>query len=414
MSKVLENFLRYISYDTQSQEDREEVPSTQKQFRLAEQLARELRELGAEEVRLDDHCYVYAAIPASPGKEGLPPLGFIAHMDTSPAVSGAGVKARIVERYDGGDIPLNDEGAVLSPGQYPSLLRYRGQDLVVTDGRTLLGADDKAGVAEIMAMAGVLLAHPELPHPPIRIAFTPDEEVGRGTDFFDIPGFGAAYAYTVDGGELGELEYENFNAASAKLTIHGRSIHPGAAKGKMVNALLLGMEFQWMLPPFENPACTEGYEGFYHLDAMEGSVEAAVLHYILRDHDREKLEAKKARFLAICDYLNQKYGPGTFVPELRDNYSNMKEQILPHFHLIDNAKRAMEEVGITPKVEPIRGGTDGARLSWEGLPCPNLCTGGANYHGTHEFVCVQSMEKIVALLLRIAAIYAGPEAKPAP
>ena len=402
MSEVLDRFLRYVSYDTQSKEDEEDIPSTSCQLALARLLRDELTQMGAVQVRMDDHGYVYAKILSNTSRP-VPALGFIAHMDTTPALSGRDVKPQLVKNYDGGDICLNQElGIVLSPADFPELLEYKGQTLVTTDGTTLLGADDKAGVAEIMSMAAWLLAHPEKEHGDICIAFTPDEEVGRGADLFDVEGFGAAGAYTVDGGALGELEYENFNAASARLTIQGSSIHPGSAKGRMKNALLIGMEFQSLLPAFENPMYTEGYEGFYHLDHMQGNVEQAVLEYIIRDHDREKFEKKKVFFQQAADFLNQKYGENTVQPMIRDSYYNMREIIEPHFYLVERAKAAMEELGITPQIVPIRGGTDGARLSYMGVPCPNLCAGGLNAHGKYEYVPVESMERIVELLVRLA------------
>ena len=402
MSEVLDRFLRYVSYDTQSKEEEEAIPSTSSQLALAKLLRDELTQMGAAQVRMDEHGYVYAKILSNTSRS-VPALGFIAHMDTSPALSGRDVKPQLVKNYDGGDICLNQEhGIVLSPADFPELLEYKGQTLVTTDGTTLLGADDKAGVAEIMSMAAWLLAHPEKEHGDICIAFTPDEEVGRGADLFDVEGFGAAGAYTVDGGALGELEYENFNAASARLTIQGSSIHPGSAKGRMKNAILIGMEFQSLLPTFENPMYTEGYEGFYHLDHMEGNVEQAVLEYIIRDHDREKFEKKKVFFQQAADFLNQKYGENTVQPVIRDSYYNMREVIEPHFYLVERAKAAMEELGITPRIAPIRGGTDGARLSYMGLPCPNLCAGGHNAHGKYEYVSVESMERIVELLVRLA------------
>lgn len=405
MSRVVDYFLQYVQMDTQSDEESRSVPSTAKQLELGRLLEKQLKELGASDVRLDEKGYVYAKIPAT-CPERLPVLGFIAHMDTSPAVSGANVRPRIVSGYDGGEIVLNAEKKiVLSPREYPCLKGCEGLDLIVTDGRTLLGADDKAGVAEIMAMAAVLLENPAIRHGEIRIAFTPDEEIGSGADYFDVAGFGADFAYTVDGGELGELEFENFNAAAATVTLSGVSIHPGSAKGLMKNALLTAMEFHAMLPPAETPAHTEGYEGFYHLDAMSGGVERTELRYIIRDHDADRFNGRKQTMRRIAAYLNEKYGAGTVELEITDSYYNMKEKILPHFHLVENALRAMRELDIEPKIRPIRGGTDGARLSYEGLPCPNLCTGGFNFHGRYEFIPVQSMEKTVALLLRIAGIY---------
>lgn len=404
MSRVIDLFLEYVRIDTQSSEDSATHPSTLNQHKLAKLLKQQLQEMGAQDIVYDkEQCYVYATIPASAGCENAPVLGFIAHMDTSPAVSGAGVSPRIVKDYQGGDIILNErEGIVMKEADFSSLSLYVGQDLIVTDGTTLLGADDKAGVAEIMAMAEYLLQHPEIAHGKIRLGFTPDEEVGAGADYFDVALFGADFAYTVDGGRVGEIEYENFNAAGAKVGAHGRSVHPGDAKNKMVNAILLLQEFQSLLPVWENPMYTEGYEGFYHLDSINGNVEEAVSEYIIRDHSKEKFEQKKALFLEAGSFMNRKYGDGTISISLKDSYYNMKEIMDKHMHLIDNAKNAMEELGITPIIQPIRGGTDGARLSFMGLPCPNLGTGGHNFHGKYEYACVQAMEKNVALLVRIA------------
>lgn len=401
MSKVAERFLKYVSFDTQSKDEEEQVPSTEKQLVLAKELVKELEEMDASDVRLSEHGYVYATIEANTEKN-VPSLGFVAHMDTAPAMSGRDVKARIVEKYAGGDIVLNEEkNIVMTVKDFPFMADCEGRDLIVTDGTTLLGGDDKAGVAEIMTMAAWLLAHPEIPHGTIRIGFTPDEEVGRGADFFDVEGFGADVAYTVDGGPLGELEYENFNAASGKVYIHGVGIHPGGAKNKMKSALLIGMEFQSLLPAFENPMYTDGYEGFFHLDQFAGDVEYAKMDYLIRDHDMDKFTQKKELFASAAEFLNKKYGEGTVELKIKDSYYNMKEKIEPYKYLIDIAKEAMEEVGITPEVSPIRGGTDGARLSYMGLPCPNLCTGGYNFHGKFEFIPVQSMEKVVELLLTI-------------
>ncbi|MCH5338109.1 MAG: peptidase T [Acetatifactor sp.] len=407
MSRTIDYFLQYAKIDTQSDESTKTTPSTQKQRVLAELLAAQLKEMGAEEVVYDEeNGYVYASIPATSGCEKAPVLGFIAHMDTSPAVTGENVKPRIVERYDGGDIVLNEaEGIVLKVADFPEIKRLVGQDLIVTDGTTLLGADDKAGIAEIMAAAEYLLAHPEIQHGKLRIGFTPDEEIGEGADHFDVKLFDADFAYTVDGGELGELEDETFNAASGKLTVHGRSVHPGSAKGKMVNAILLAQEFQSMLPVFQNPMYTEGREGFFHLDAISGNVEEAVAEYIIRDHDRTLFEEKKALFLSCADFLNRKYGEGTVTAEVKDSYYNMKEALASHTHLMENAAGILRELGVEPRVNPIRGGTDGARLSYMGLPCPNLCTGGANFHSRFEYACVQSMEKVTELLIRLAERY---------
>ncbi len=404
-----QRFLRYVGFDTQSAPDQETVPSTQKQLALGRLLAQELKEMGAEDARLDEHGYVYASLPPTPGLEDRPVLGFIAHMDTAPACSGTNIKARIVPNYNGEDILLNPTLDLhLSPEEFECLERCKGQDLIVTDGTTLLGADDKAGVSEIMSMAQLVLEE-KIPHGPIRIAFTPDEEVGNGPAYFDVQGFGADFAYTVDGGELGELEYENFNAANVKVAIRGKSIHPGSAKNKMVNALLVAMELHRLLPPEQNPAYTEGYEGFFHLDQLQGTVEKASMEYLIRDHDAARFQEKKDRFLAAAEYLNSVYGAGTVTAVISDSYRNMKEQILPHFHLIRNARLAMEELGISPMVVPIRGGTDGARLSFMGLPCPNLCTGGFNFHGPFEFIPVQAMEKVTQLLVALVKRYASSD-----
>ena len=406
MSKVLDRFLHYVSFDTQSMDDQEQVPSTEKQLALAKALKEELEAMGASQVRMSEHGYVYAVIPAT-ADHPVKSLGFVAHMDTAPAMSGKDVKPRIVERYDGQDLVLNEEKKiVMRVKDFPGMLDCVGKDLLVTDGTTLLGADDKAGVAEIMTMAEFFLSHPEIPHGKICIGFTPDEEVGRGADFFDVEHFGADAAYTVDGGPVGELEYENFNAASGKVDICGRGVHPGSAKGAMVNALLVGMEFQSMLPAFENPMYTEGYEGFFHLDQMAGDVESAHLEYIIRDHDREAFEKKKALFEEVSRYLNVKYGEGTVLTAVKDSYYNMKEQIEPdHLYLIDTAKEAMKSLDIKPLVSPIRGGTDGARLSYMGLPCPNLSTGGYNFHGRYEFIPVQSLEQMVEVLKKIITLF---------
>lgn len=401
---VLERFLKYVKIDTQSDEATGTSPSTMKQHDLANVIIRELEELEASDIFYDkEHCYVYATIPASEGYEERPVLSFISHMDTAPSMSGKDVNPRIVEKYDGNDILLNKEqNIVLKTCDFPEILKYIGQDLIVTDGTTLLGADDKAGIAEIMTMAAYLLHHPEIKHGRIRIGFTPDEEIGCGPDYFDVKLFGADYAYTVDGGALGELEFENFNAANAKVIIHGCNVHPGSAKGKMKNAILIAQEFQSMLPNDENPMYTEGYEGFYHLDSIEGTVECTKMDYIIRDHDRIKFEKKKTLFLQVAQFLNNKYGETTIEVDMKDCYFNMREMIEPHMFLIDYAKEAMEELGVEPIITPIRGGTDGARLSFMGLPCPNLCTGGENFHGKYEYISVQSMEKVVELLIKLS------------
>ena len=405
MSSVVDRFLNYVRIDTQSDPSSETVPSTAKQKNLSLLLVDELKAMGINDAELDEFGIVYATIPATVDYP-TPVLGLIAHVDTAPAVSGTNVQPRIVA-YQGGDIVLNEEqGVVLSATEYPEMEKYKGQELIVTDGTTLLGADDKAGVAEIMAMAATLMADKSIPHGVIRLAFTPDEEIGRGADHFDVKRFGADFAYTVDGGPLAEIEYENFNAASATLHVQGVSIHPGSAKGKMKNALLMVMEFQQMLPVFENPASTSGYEGFYHLDSIVGSVESATAEYIIRDHDRAQFEARKERILKTAEFLNEKYGADSFKVDLQDQYYNMKEKILPYSFLIDNAAQAMEEVGLVPRTVPIRGGTDGAHLSYEGLPCPNLCTGGHNYHGRFEYIPVPSLEKIAEILVHLVAVFA--------
>ena len=398
--QVTQRFLKYVSFDTTSSETSTTVPTTDKQLLLGRYLADELAALGLEGAHMDEMGYVYALLPASPGCEDQPALGLIAHMDTSPAVSGADIHPQIVT-YQGGDLPLAKTGC-LREADFPFLRRYVGQELIVTDGTTLLGADDKAGVAEIVTACEYLLAHPEIPHRAIAVCFTPDEEVGQGADHFDKSKFPAAVAYTVDGGELGEIEYENFNAAAVSLTVNGVNIHPGSAKNQMKNAILMAQQFISLLPPAEAPAHTEGYEGFYHVTDIEGNESQVRLHAIIRDHDLEKFQARKAFVARLVDYLNDVWGEGSFQLELKDSYFNMKERILPHMELIENAKAAMQAVGVEPVVVPIRGGTDGARLSWEqDIPCPNLCTGGANFHGVHEFIPVPSMEKMVQVLIEL-------------
>nr|WP_330410399.1 peptidase T [Butyrivibrio fibrisolvens] len=409
---VIDRFLRYVKFDTQSDERSGASPSTPSQHELAKALVSELETIGASDVYYDkEHCYVYATIPSTLGRKKAPVLGFISHMDTSDACSGKDVKARIVEKYDGKDVVLNESdpetGAkiVLSPKTFPELLNHKGEDLIVTDGTTLLGADDKAGISEIMTMAAYLLSHPEIKHGKIRIGFTPDEEIGEGTKFFDLKRFGADFAYTVDGGKLGELEYECFNAAEVELIIHGRSVHPGDAKGKMLNASLIAYEFQSMLPQFDNPMYTEKKEGFFHLTLMKGTCEKAVAYYIIRDHDKKKFTERKKLVEKIVKFLNDKYGAGTVELTMEDSYYNMIEKLKPHMHLIDNARKAMEQAEVTSIENPIRGGTDGAMLSFKGLPCPNLCTGGYNYHGKYEYASVQEMYKTVEILENLAQIY---------
>lgn len=393
--------MKYVSFDTQSDEGSETCPSTAKQLELGRFLAAELDSLGLRNARMDQNGYVYATLPATPGCEGLPCVGLISHMDTAPAYPGGHITPRIIE-YRGGDVVLDEaKGYVIRATEDEGLKRNVGNHLIVTDGSTLLGADDKAGVAEIVTAMEYLLAHPEIHHGPIAVGFTPDEEIGRGADKFDIPGFGAAVAYTVDGGELGEIEYENFNAAAAVVKVKGFNIHPGSAKNRMKNALLMAMEFNTMLPSAEIPAHTEGYEGFFHLGHMEGDETSAVLEYIIRDHDRENFEGRKAAMERIAAYLNEKYGAGTIELTLRDQYYNMLSQIEPHMELIDKAKAAFHAVGVEPREVPIRGGTDGARLSYMGLPCPNLSTGGFNFHGGLEYIPVESMEKMVEMLVEL-------------
>ncbi len=400
---VLERFLRYVSFDTQSSEESGTTPSTQKQKLLGQALADELRALGLAGARMDRYGYVYAHLPATPGREGEPCLGLIAHMDTSPSASGEAVKPQVV-RYEGGDLPLNRElGVVMELSRFPMLAKYAGQELVVTDGTTLLGADDKAGIAEIITTVEYLLAHPEREHGPIAIGFTPDEEIGEGADHFDLDAFGAAAAYTVDGGELGELNYENFNAAGAKITVHGLSVHPGSAKDTMKNAALIACQLVGMLPPAQVPEHTQGREGFYHLCDLAGDVTEAQLSVIIRDHDKEKFQARKDLVKNAVEFLNHQYGEGTVELELKDSYYNMREPLQEHMELVEKARAAMEKVGITPVEEPIRGGTDGARLTFMGLPCPNLSTGGFNFHGVHEAIPVEAMEKMVEVLLHLAA-----------
>ena len=392
---VVERFLKYVSFDTQSDEDSMTVPSSAKQKVLGAELAAELSQMGLHGARIDEYGYVYGWLPATAGCEGVPCLGLIAHMDTSPDAPGENVQPRIV-RYEEGDLPLDAEGHVFIDAV--TLAPYRGRDLIVTDGTTLLGADDKAGVAEIVSAVAWLLEHPDVPHGPVALAFTPDEEIGRGTEHFDLDAFGVPAAYTVDGGALGELEYENFNAANAHVHLTGFNIHPGEAKNKMRNAILLAQEFMNLMPPAETPAHTEGREGFYR---MEGNESEADLYMLIRDHDRQNFEQRKVRLYDMVSYLNHKYGPDTAVLYVKDSYYNMREKIEPHMEMIDRAKAAMEAEGVTAKTVPIRGGTDGAQLSWKGLPCPNLCTGGVNFHSVREFIPVDALETMVKVLVRL-------------
>jgi len=404
-SKVVERFLRYIKVDTRSDENSQSFPSTEKQKNLGRILYDEMVQLGVSDVVFDEEFgYVYGKIPANDGGKSPKTIAFIAHMDTAPDISGANVNPQFVENYHGQDIILNAEmGVKLETKKFPELKEYIGKTLITTDGTTLLGADDKAGIAEIMTMAEEIINNPQIEHGPIAICFTPDEEVGAGVDNIDLKRLGADYGYTVDGGALGEIEYENFNASSCLVTIQGVNVHPGEAKNKMRNAALVAMEFEMMLPRNEKPEYTCGYEGFYHLTDMKGNEESAKLNYIIRDHDKEKFEAKKAYLEKTAEFLNQKYGEGTVTILQKDSYYNMKEKVEPEYYfLVEYAKECMEELEVLPRIQPIRGGTDGARLSYMGLPCPNLCAGGHNFHGRYEYVCVESMEKIAALLVKLA------------
>ncbi|MDR2969511.1 MAG: peptidase T [Tannerellaceae bacterium] len=399
---LVDRFLRYVSFDTQSCEESATIPSTPGQTVLARALAEELKEMRMEEVALDDKCYLTATLPANTNRK-IPAIGFIAHLDTSPDMPGKDVRPRIVD-YKGGDIVLSEEDdIVLSPKMFPELTDYTGQKIIVTDGKTLLGADDKAGVAAIISAMEYLLSHPEIKHGRIRIAFTPDEEIGRGADHFDVDGFACEWAYTVDGGQLGELEYENFNAAAAKVSFRGLNVHPGTAKDKMLNASLLAMEFASRLPEAERPESTKGYDGFYHLTAMSGSVEEASLSYIIRDHSRELFENRKENMRALVNRMNEAH-PGSTAMDMHDQYYNMKEIVAPAKHVIDLARDAMTDVGVTPLVKPIRGGTDGARLSFMGLPCPNIFAGGMNFHGRYEYLPVSSLEKSMKTIIRIVEL----------
>lgn len=403
--ELFERFLEYTKFDTQSSEDSNTVPSTSKQLVFAEYLKKELQHEGFDDVYLDDKGYLYATLKANVKRSNAPTIGFISHYDTSPDCSGANVKAHIVNNYDGSDILLS-EGIISSPKRFPELLNHIGEDLIVTDGHTLLGADDKAGIAEIIQAMCYLRDHKEIEHGDIRVAFNPDEEIGMGAHHFDVERFGCQWAYTMDGGDVGELEYENFNAASAKIIIRGVSVHPGYAKGKMINANRLAVEFASMLPANQTPETTEGYEGFFHLVGMNTNTESAQLSYIIRDHDRSRFEARKRQIADCAAQMNEKYGEDTVSVELKDQYYNMKEKIEPEMHVIDIVLKAMQESGVTPKVQPIRGGTDGAQLSFRGLPCPNIFAGGVNFHGPYEFVSVQSMEKAMNVIIKICELAA--------
>lgn len=401
---IVERFLNYVSFDTQSAEDSQTVPSTAKQLDFAKYLRDELKDEGFDDVEMDDNGYVYATLKSNIKKE-VPTIGFISHYDTSPDCSSKDVKPRIVKNYDGKDIELSP-GIISSTKKFPELLQHVGEDLIVTDGHTLLGADDKAGIAEIVQAMCWLRDHKEIPHGDIRMGFNPDEEIGMGAHHFDVEKFGCEWAYTMDGGDLGDLEFENFNAASAKINIKGVSVHPGYAKGKMINANRLAAEFAAMLPADETPETTEGYEGFYHLLGIESNIENAKLSYIIRDHDRDKFEERKAFIEKCVVEMNKKYGEGTVTADVKDQYYNMKEMIDPKMHVIDIVLKAMQDSGVPPKVEPIRGGTDGAQLSFKGLPCPNIFAGGVNFHGPYEFISVQVMEKAMQVIVKICEITA--------
>ncbi|CAM2753070.1 peptidase T [Hathewaya histolytica] len=407
MSNLVKRFLHYVSFDTQSDPNSNTVPSTSKQLILAKEIGKELEGLGMKNVSVDENGYVMAELPANCDKD-IPTIGFIAHMDTSPEMPGCNIKPQIVENYDGGDIVLNKEkNIVLTVKDTPDLKKYIGKSIITTDGTTLLGADDKAGIAEIVTAIEYLIEHPEIKHGKVVVGFTPDEEVGKGADHFDVKKFGADFAYTLDGSEVGEFVYETFNAAGAKVTIHGNNVHTGYAKGKMVNSIFLAQEFMSMLPEAERPEKTCGYEGFYHIDSIEGNVEETKLEYIIRDFDREKFESKKETIKKVGEDLNKKYGEGIFEVEVYDQYYNMREKLEPEKHIIDTGIQAVKEVGLEPIVQPIRGGTDGARLSFMGLPTPNIFAGGQNFHSKYEFVPVYSMEKATEVIVKIIEIYAN-------
>ncbi|KZM58533.1 peptidase T [Geobacillus stearothermophilus] len=403
--ELIERFIRYAKVNTQSDPESSTCPSTQGQWELARMLVEELKSIGMEDVTVDENGYVMATLPANTDKN-VPVIGFLAHMDTAPEFTGANVNPQIIEQYDGGDIVLNKEqGIILSPNDFPELAGYKGHTLITTDGTTLLGADDKAGIAEIMTAMNYLIQHPEIKHGKVRVAFTPDEEIGRGPHKFDVAKFGAQFAYTVDGGPLGELEYESFNAAEAKITIKGKNVHPGTAKGKMINSIKIAMEFEQQLPADEAPEHTEGYEGFYHLLSFQGSVEETKLHYIIRDFDREQFEARKAKMNEIAASLAQKYGNDRITLEINDQYYNMREKIEPVRHIVDIAHEAMTNLGIEPKVKPIRGGTDGSQLSYMGLPTPNLFAGGENFHGRYEYISADTMVKSAEVIVEIIKLF---------
>ncbi len=405
MEKIIDKFLRYVSVDTESNPDSQSQPSTNKQFNLLQLLQQELKAMGIENAEVDKYGYLMATIPANTDKP-VPAIGFIAHVDTSPDASGHNIHPQVWENYDGKTIVINKEkGLELNLEEFPELSQYKGQTIITTDGTTLLGADDKAGIAEIMCAAEYIMNHPEFKHGEIKIGFTPDEEIGRGVDYFDVKKFGAKYAYTMDGGEIGELEYENFNAAGAKIHIQGRNIHPGVAKNKMLNAIIIAAELNDMLPIQQRPEFTEGYDGFFHIVKFNGVVEEADIQYIIRDHDMQLFEEKKRIMEEVVTFINKKYGEGTATLDMKDQYYNMRKEVEPHYHIIEKAIQAMRDAGIKPNIKPIRGGTDGARLSFMGLPCPNIFAGGHNFHGKFEFVPVESMEKATEVILNIIRLY---------
>jgi tripeptide aminopeptidase len=401
---IVDRFLKYVSFNTTSDENTKMTPSTPGQLVFAQYLTEELKSIGLTDVTLDKNGYVMATLPANTDKE-IPVIGFISHLDTSPDMSGKNIKPRIIQNFDGNDILLNEEKLIVfETDKYPEILQYKGQNIIVTDGTTLLGADDKAGVAEIVSAMEYLMEHPEIKHGKIRIGFTPDEEIGQGADHFDVKAFGAEWAYTLDGGEIGELEYENFNAAAAKVIFRGTNVHPGYAKHKMLNSMRVAQQYLSMLPRHETPEHTEGYEGFYHLTSMQGTVEESILNFIIRDHDRDRFERRKKEMQHLVNKINAEFGPDTAIIELRDQYYNMREKVEPVMHIVNLAFEAMEAVGVKPKVKPIRGGTDGARLSFEGLPCPNIFAGGHNFHGRFEYLPIPSMEKAMMVIVKIAEI----------
>jgi tripeptide aminopeptidase len=405
-NKLLEKFYRYISIDTQADPTSQSFPSTNKQFDLARILVDELQAMGLKDAHVDENCYVMATLPSNIDKE-VPVIAFIAHVDTAPDMSGKDIKPQLIENYDGEDILLNKEsGLWLKVNDFPELKKYTGQTIITTDGTTLLGADDKAGIAEIMTAIEYLTENPEIKHGTIKIGFTPDEEIGKGVDHFNVEKFGAKYAYTLDGSEVGELEFENFNAAYAKIIVQGRNVHPGMSKYKMINSIIVGSEFNDMLPVFDRPEFTEHYEGFFHLIKFDGTVEQSTLQYIIRDHDRVKFENRKKLIGEIADFMNKKYGEGTITVEMKDQYYNMREMVEPVYHIVEIAEKAMLELGIKPKIKPIRGGTDGSRLSYMGLPCPNIFAGGHNFHGKYEFIPLESMEKATQVILKVIDLYA--------